>query len=197
MVWLGTREDGTSRIVALLQLDRVGVLAPLCRDPTLMSLVAVRWGTRGQPDLSDKVVFEISNVLPLLEPYHLGRGEVDRRGLVFEVKAWTLLQLRNKCVQPPGGIRQTVSTRFANIHCPAAVVLNVPRAIAKELVSGGVTCFPAPDTLCSALEVPIPGEAALSHDVEAPTEIDASSDDGRLVEVLLPVALAGGEASPQ
>ena len=197
MVWLGTREDGTSRIVALLQLDRVRVLAPSCRDPTLMSLVAVRWGTRGQPDLSDKVVFEISNVLPLLEPYHLGRGEVDGRGLVFEVKAWTLLQLRNKCVQPPGGIRQTVSTRFANIHCPAAVVLNVPRAIAKELVSGGVKCFPAPDTLCSALEVPIPGEAALSPDVEAPTEIDASSDDDRLVEVLLPVALAGGEASPQ
>ena len=197
MVWLGTREDGTSRIVALLQLDRVRVLAPSCRDPTLMSLVAVRWGTRGQPDLSDKVVFEISNVLPLLEPYHLGRGEVDGRGLVFEVKAWTLLQLRNKCVQPPGGIRQTVSTRFANIHCPAAVVLNVPRAIAKELMSGGVKCFPAPDTLCSALEVPIPGEAALSPDVEAPTEIDASSDDGRLVEVLLPVALAGGEASPQ
>ena len=194
MVWLGTREDGTSRIVALLQLDRVRVLAPSCRDPTLMSLVAVRWGTRGQPDLSDKVVFEISNVLPLLEPYHLGRGEVDGRGLVFEVKAWTLLQLRNKCVQPPGGIRQTVSTRFANIHCPAAVVLNVPRAIAKELVSGGVKCFPAPDTLCSALEVPIPGEAALSPDVEAPTESDASSDDDR---VLLPVALAGGEASPQ
>ena len=54
----------------------------------------------GHADLSDKVVFEISNVLPLLEPYHLGRGEVDRRGLVFEVKAWTLLQLRNKCVQP-------------------------------------------------------------------------------------------------
>ena len=197
MVWLGTREDGTSRIVALLQLDRVRVLAPSCRDPTLMSLVAVRWGTRGQPDLSDKVVFEISNVLPMLEPYHLGRGEVDGRGLVFEVKAWTLLQLRNKCVQPPGGIRQTVSTRFANIHCPAAVVLNVPRAIAKELVSGGVTCFPAPDTLCSALEVPIPGEAALSPDVEAPTEIDTSSDDDRLVEVLLPVARAGGEASPQ
>lgn len=144
--------------------------------------------------MSDKVVFEISNVLPLLEPYHLGRGEVDGRGLVFEVKAWTLLQLRNKCVQPPGGIRQTVSTRFANILCPAAVVVNVPRAIAKELVSGGVTCFPAPDTLCSALEVPIPGEAALSPDVEAPTESDASSDDDR---VLLPVALAGGEASPQ
>ena len=76
-------------------------------------------------------------------------------------------------------------------------MLNVPRAIAKELVSGGVTCFPAPDTLRSALEVPIPGEAALSPDVEALTEIDASSDDDRLVEVLLPVALAGGEASPQ
>ena len=76
-------------------------------------------------------------------------------------------------------------------------MLNVPRAIAKELVSGGVKCFPAPDTLCSALEVPIPGEAALSPDVEAPTEIDASSDDDRLVAVLLPVALAGGEASPQ
>ena len=147
--------------------------------------------------MSDKVVFEISNVLPLLEPYHLGRGEVDGRGrgevdgqgLVFEVKAWTLLQLRNKCVQPPGGI-----LRFANILCPAAVVVNVPRAIAKELVSGGVTCFPAPDMLCSAFEVPIPGEAALSPDVEAPTESDASSDDDR---VLLPVALAGGEASPQ
>ena len=39
-------------------------------------------------------------VLLLLEPYHLGRGEVDKQGLVFEVKAWTLLQLRNKCVQP-------------------------------------------------------------------------------------------------
>ena len=53
VVWLGTREDGTSRIVALLQLDRVRVLAPSCRDPTLMSLVAVRWGTQGQPNLSD------------------------------------------------------------------------------------------------------------------------------------------------
>ena len=93
VVWLGTREDGTSRIVALLQLDRVCVLAPSCRDPTWMSLVAVRWGTQGQPNLSDKVLL-------LLEPYHLGRGEVDRRGLVFEVKAWTLLQLRNKGVQP-------------------------------------------------------------------------------------------------
>ena len=72
--------------------------------------------------------------------------------------------------------------------------MNVPRAIAKKLMSGGVTCFPAPDTLCPALEVPIPGEAALSPDVEAPTESDASSDDDR---VLLPVALAGGEASPQ
>ena len=102
VVWLGTREDGTSRIVALLQLDRVGVLAPSCRDPTLMSLVAVCWGTQGQLDLSDKVVFEISNVLPLLEPYHMGRGEVDRRGrgevdrrgLVFEVKAWTVRPAR-------------------------------------------------------------------------------------------------------
>ena len=55
-----------------------------------------------QPDLSDKVVFEISNVLPLLEPYHLGRGEVDGRGrgevdgqgLVFEVKAWTVRPAR-------------------------------------------------------------------------------------------------------
>ena len=75
-------------------------------------------------------------------------------------------------------------------------MVNVPRAIAKELVSGGVTCFPAPDTLCPALEVPIPGEAALSPDVEALTEIDASSYDDRL-EVLLPVARAGGEASPQ
>ena len=87
--------------------------------------------------------------------------------------------------------------RIASIQCPAAVVLNVPRAIAKELVPGGVTCFPAPDTLCSALEVPIPGEAAPSPDVEAPTEIDAPSHDDRLVEVLLPVALAGGEAPPQ
>ena len=73
----------------------------------------------------------------------------------------------------------------------------MPRAIAKELVSGGVKCSPAPDTLCSALEVPIPGEAALSPDVEALTEIDTSSDDDRLVEVLVPVARAGGEASPQ
>ena len=64
-------------------------------------------------------------------------------------------------------------------------------------MSGGVKCFPAPDTLCSALEVPIPGEAALSPDVEALTEIDTSSDDDRLVEVLVPVARAGGEASPQ
>ena len=75
-------------------------------------------------------------------------------------------------------------------------MVNVPRAIAKELVPGGVTCFPAPDTLCSALEVPAPGEAALSPDVEALTEIDTSLDDDRL-EVLLPVARAGGEASPQ
>ena len=64
-------------------------------------------------------------------------------------------------------------------------------------MSGGVKCFPAPDTLCSALEVPIPGEAALSPDVEAPTEIDTSSGDDRLVAVLLPVARAGVEASPQ